>query len=128
MIIGHLATFVICVTAVVLCSIACAGDDWIEVTGPGGDKATFGLWKNCSTINGVTGCESFSVDVGFYNACRAMTVIAVIIAGVSALGYIVAWLAPDDSIFAYGGEPYISSGLLILTGTHKRFTYLLGLM
>ena len=118
MIIGHLATFMICVTAVVLCSIACAGDDWIDVTGRGDNEATQGLWNSCLTINGFTTCQAFSTEgVGFYDACRAMTVIAVIIAGVAALGYIVAWLTPDSTIGTFSGEPYVSSGLLFITGT-----------
>jgi len=109
---GQLATFVICVVAVVLCSLACAGNNWIGVS-----EITIGLWNTCKTYQENTNCHYFSTGgLGFYDACRAMTIIAVVIVGVAALGYIVAWLAPDSVISKYSGEPYASAVMLFISG------------
>ena len=126
MAIGQLASFVLCVVAVVLCSLACAGNDWIKVTGDDNFEATIGLWKVCVSIDGGAICKSLTTEgAGFYNACRAMSVIAVIIAGVAALGYAVAWLAPDSTVGTFSGMPYISGGMLFISGMLSSFQALI---
>lgn len=118
---GQLATFVICVVAVILCSLACAGNNWIEQTSSRGGFSV-GLWNKCSTYQGKTNCIYFPTGgLGFYDACRAMTIIAVVFVGVAALGYIVAWLAPDSFISKFSGEPYVSAVMLFVSGIYITF-------
>ena len=126
MTIGQLATFVLCVVAVVLCSLACAGNDWIEFSRYDNYEATMGLWKVCLNINGGATCQSLTTEgAGFYDTCRALSVIAVIIAGVAALGYVVAWLAPDSTVGSFSGTPYISGGMLFISGMLSSFQALI---
>uniref|UniRef100_A0A7M5VGU3 Uncharacterized protein n=1 Tax=Clytia hemisphaerica TaxID=252671 RepID=A0A7M5VGU3_9CNID len=113
MILGHLASFCACVIAFVLLTLGCAGNNWITQT-VGDQEASMGLWKACF----VHVCKEFSTDGhSFYDSCKALSTLAVIVSGVAMLGYVINWYSPDSTIGMLGGIPYISSGLLFISGS-----------
>ena len=80
--IKKIIVLVIGVLALIFCAACTGGNNWLETTIPIDTEITLGLWKACSSLNGICVSTEDAVKAvgqtvpGWYLACRAMTILS----------------------------------------------------